>query len=165
MFDQFDAGRGEAFSEYVLGFGREPSRVHRSDIGHMHKACAPGDELSSVMDRRDDINVRRMQSGSVGIIEQKHVAFGDLTAEAADDRFAGFRRACEVMKKTDAAHEERAVSLIERHHKVVTFVGDRAPGHMLQRDDSFFNHAKQPMTDDRESNRIHRGGPYSFRAG
>ena len=152
--DQLDAGRGEAFGEDVLRVGREAAGIHRADVGHVHEARAPGDQLAVVVDRRDEIDVGRVQRRRVGIVEQEDVAFVDAALEPADDRLAGLGGAGEVMQEADAAHQQRAVGLIERDHQVVALVGDRAAGHMLERDHRLLDDAEQPMADDREGDRI-----------
>jgi hypothetical protein len=52
------------------------------------------------------------------------------------------------MKESHAAHEKRTVGLVERHHEVVAFVGDRTPGNMLEGNDGFLDHTKQTVADD-----------------
>jgi hypothetical protein len=125
----------------------------------MHEARTPGDQFSGMVDGSHQINVGCVQGRRIWVIEQKDVALFDVAFEAPDDRLAGFRGTGQVMQEADAAHQQRAVRPIERHHQVVSLIGDGAAGHVLEGNDRFFHNPKQAMADDRKRNRIHERSP------
>src|SRR5262249_21935106 len=149
------ARRGKAFGENVLSVRGEAARIHGPDIGYVDEARAPRHQLAAVMDRRNKIDVRRMQGRGVGIVEQEQIALAYSALELADDGLASFCRAGQMMKEANAAHQQGTVGLIERDHQIVALVGDGAARHMLERDHRLLDDAKQAMPDNRESDWIH----------
>ena len=159
LVDDAHAGRAEAFGVDVGRIRAEAAGVGGTDVVDMDEAGAPGDQLALVMDRRHQIDVRGVQRRRVGIVQEIDVALGDAVAEAPDDRLARLGRAGQMMQEADAAHEQRAVRPVERHHEVVALIGDGAARDVLQGDDRLVDDAEQAVADDREGDRIHGAAP------
>ena len=91
--------------------GEKPPGIHGADVVDVDEARRPGDQLAFEMDRRDEIDVRRVQRRGVGIVQQIHVALVDVALEAANDRLARLRRAGQVVQEADAAHQQPALGV------------------------------------------------------
>ena len=98
-----------------------------------------------VVDRRDQVDVRRVQRRRVGVVEEVDVVLVDpgILGVGRDDVLDRLGGARQVVQEADAADHQAAVGPVERHHQVVALVRDRRAGDVLQRDDR--------LVDDRKS--------------
>ena len=55
-----------------------------------------------------------------------------------------------------AADRKAAIGPVQRHHHVVTLVGDGRPRHVLERDDRLLDRLVEPVPDDLERDRVDR---------
>ena len=151
----------EALLVVVVGVRREAAGIHRADVRDVHEVGHEAGELPAVVDRGDHVDVRRVEGGRVGVVEEVDVVFVDpgVFGEARDDVLDRLGGAREVVEEADASDHQAAVREVQRRHHVVALVRDRRAGYVLERDDRLVGHLHELVPDDLEGDRVDRGVP------
>ena len=108
-----------------------------------------------MMNGSKHVNVRSVQRRRVRIVQHVDIAFLNLAFEAPDNSPAGLGGTSQMMKKTYAAHKQRAIGAIQADHQVVAFVGNGRARYVLERDNSLFDDPEQAVANDGIGNWIH----------
>src|SRR5215475_8323646 len=85
-FHQLDAGNSKSLLKYFSRVRRVAAGSDSADVADMNEGRAPTHERALMVDRRDDINVRIVNRGEIGIVQQKDIVGKNFfLAEAFDD--------------------------------------------------------------------------------
>src|SRR5262249_37828674 len=122
---QLDSGNADTFVTDLSGARGVAAGRHRADVHHMHEGRAPAHELALQMNGRDQVNIRLMDRGYIGIIEQKDIIGMDATVvfKLFDDSLNGKTRAGDVPTHGIAGGQNIALGQVQIRHGVMHLLG------------------------------------------
>jgi hypothetical protein len=127
--DQLQPLRLEALLVVVARTRREAAGIDCADVGDVDEVRGKAGQSPFEVDRRDQVDVGRVERGGVGVVEEVDVVLVDprVVGVGGKDVLHRLRRARQVVEEADTADHQAPVGLVQRGHQVVALVRNRRP--------------------------------------